>query len=343
MALKDSVDASSISNLNIMCRRPQLLVAPPQRRHVEEIVRRSGARIFTWSHVTPPFYNPDRHRVEIGWPFSERLWATLCAYIAGFEWYEREGEPPSLQPFLDAAENAPLRRLFDWALEAAIETSPETRTPWPTNTPRPAKPSGLIGSRDALERLAGDGLVETFEGRVSRTWQRATAWALLHEIGHVWYGHRSTFEMDPAALGGTAPWSLPPRQVAINQEQEADHFASTILGLPKSATDDPLATLGVVGLLVMLASTELGPDGARRTPRSPLHPMLRLRRFLFTFQEHGDLAWRAASVFLDLDRRAQGLSATSAPFGTDQHLAEIYAAAGGPVVGDRPSQAHLFP
>jgi hypothetical protein len=52
--------------------------------------------------------------------------------------------------------------------------------------------------------------------------------------------------------------------------------------------------------------------------------LTRLRRMLMTYFVRRDLAWTAASIFLDLEFRMQDiLSASSKEFGTDEHYCTV--------------------
>ena len=309
-----------------MCRRPELLVPDERREEFRQLCEMSRIQVITWHHTGAPFCDLERRQIHVGWPFCERLWAHVCAYLAVYEWYERRNSPKTVGPFLEDLANASVMKLLNWAL---LADNVSARIPWPAETPRPPSTLARVPiSFAAVNELLSPSMLNHFEGRVNRIFQRAIGWMLLHEMAHLWAGH----SMEPPA-----GWT---RQIAGRiQEMQADDFATQwFLGSSdEKYAADPLTILGVIGGHVMLISQALLPFN-RNTPPASGHPdpPSRLRRLLRSFRSERDLAWIAASVFLELELRAQKLpSADNEEFGTDRHLCRAYECMGGFVISAR--------
>ena len=217
---------------------------------------------------------------------------------------------------------APALKLHRWALLGAGAAS---RIPWPTDLPRPPRPKRIPYGHNEMMDLLDPSLINRFEGRVTRVFQRAIGWIILHEIYHLLSHHSSPADIPIDRRG----------YVSMLNEQEADHWASLSLQISVDGERmfDRWSLLGIVGAFTMLISAVLLPFNRRIEKRTHADPPTRLRRFLKTFQNHGDLGWTATSIFLEFELWAQQMpSAASEEFGTDGHLCKFFENIGGRVV-----------
>jgi hypothetical protein len=318
-------EGSPLGPLIFLCTFPQLLVHEEQRTNIEYLLEHAHILIRTWHHTSPPFCETDRRFIQVGWPFLERVWAHSCAYLALFEWYKRTECQDTIEGFVSDPINAPVLRLFRWAL---LADSSAARLEWPANTPRPPSFPPPIGSSAHLKELVGAALLAQFEGRVTRMFQRAAAWMILHEMAHLLAGDRSMEGLD-VLPSGIPPWLV---------EQGADDWATGMsVGLrdwDTQARKDELTVLGIIAALVTLSSLTLMPFNRLGSgTRVHVETLTRLRRLLRHFFSEGDTAWIASSLFLELELYAQSLPATQGTrFGTDNHLCNVYENVGGTVI-----------
>jgi hypothetical protein len=317
-----SDDVSPLAPHTLMMHYPHLLICEDNRDELRELLRQTGIRVVTWHHTSGPFCDLERGEVQVGWPYAERLWAHVCAYLTVLEWYENAGRPQSLETFVLDTQFAGVLRLHRWALLGANTSS---RIAWPADTPRPLGPSRIPYGFQQLEEFAAKNLVDSFEGRVTRVFQRAIAWMILHELRHLLGGH-----VAPANIA--IPWRT---MNSMMQEQEADHWAAlwsqTAHGDRREF--DRFSLLGLIAAFATLISAVLMPFNRTIERRTHADPPTRLRRFLKTFQQEGDLGWTAASVFLEFELWAQKMpTAASEQFGTDVHLCRFFENIGGHVV-----------
>ena len=315
-------DGSPLGTLIPMITKPYLYVVEDARPGLQNLLKQSRIRVYTWHHTSAPFCDLNRREIKVGWPFCERLWAHLCAYLCVFEWYENASRPQSITPFLESTEFAPILRLYKWAL---LSSGASSRIPWPTDTPRPPATVGLVGSLNDIENLLSPDLVDHFEGRVTRAFQRGIAWMILHELCHLLGGH-------------VAPHHIATEDRAVYstlQEQQADHWASqtSLTGVKGDNISNRLTLLGIIGTLTMLTSCVLLPFNRRIDDRTHADPPTRLRSFLKTFFPERSFGWLAASVFLEFELWAQQMpTAQSEALGTDAHLCKFFENIGGHVL-----------
>src|SRR5262249_37091841 len=149
-----------------------------------------------------------------------------------------------------------------------------------------------------LLELIGPALLSKFEGRVTRMFERAIGWMILHEMAHLLAGDRN-LEVPGVLPSGVPPWIV---------EQAADDWATGMsVGLrdwDNQARRDDLTVLGIIGALVMLSSFTLVPFN-RQVGGLHVESLTRLRRMLKHFFSEGDVAWVAASLFLELELYGQ--------------------------------------
>jgi hypothetical protein len=221
--------------------------------------------------------NLDTGEIRFGLPFVERLWALSYAYLDLIRLWQQHGPGAPL----DIPE--PTRRLLEW--EFHVEKT-GTAEPLPSGVPT-AQPD---------ERVGNDGYAAVELCLI------AAAWVLLHEIGHLVYGHRST---DPPIR-----W--------IPREYEADDWAGHWMldRWTEYAADDRVfvkrALAGTVFLGHVAAFESHG-----RTP-SVTHPNSaeRLLHFLDSFVPRApgtkadakELPWVAAMLIVECHLQAAGKS-----------------------------------
>jgi hypothetical protein len=309
---------SLLGPLIAMCQFPPLLMCKELRKGLLQLIRNARVQVVIRHDTIPPFCNLKNREIHVGWPFCERLWAHLCAYLSIYEWCDKYRSSEALDAYVKGAENASTITLLKWAL---LGDTSRTRIDWPKNTPQPfAVNSAFQIDAETLIGLTSPAILRNFEGRVTRMFQRAIGWMILHELLHFLARHSAYSES-----GG-----LDDQVEAMALEQEADHWATAnLIDQPEvqaNSREGNLTVLAVIGALVTLASPTLVPFHRKGLgPRFHVENLTRLRRILKSFFTEGDLAWIAASVFLELEFNVQGLpSARGKKFGTDEHYAALF-------------------
>jgi hypothetical protein len=177
-------------------------------------------------------------KISVSRGAAELLWCASYAYV---ELYTRiaqtraVGGPLSLN-LRDDARTARAARLLQWAFEIRVRA---TEAPWPSDLPRPIEEPPKGSPENVADELA---LV-------------AAAYLLHHELAHDYLKH--------AEFGD---------DVQVEQEKDADHFATDWLlkGLPE--TDDRFLkrALGVATAWAMLTAVRIheGSFDEKRHPRS---------------------------------------------------------------------------
>jgi hypothetical protein len=316
---------NSFATLTMMCRFPSMLIDDELSHPLAELLKRYLIRTRTWDHLTPPHVDVNSRTITIGWPFVRQLWAKLFGYVAVFEWWESVGSPNSIHGFVSDQKNDPIIRLFNWALDQTVSRN---ILDFPDDVPKPPPDSApFAGTLRDLEMLQSQELLATLEGRVSRTFQRAICWMILHEAGHILFGH--------SGIAAARERQLDPMHTnvrSVMQEKQADDQASVWL-LKETPNLSRYNVFGVVGTHVTMCSGVLTVEGRAELPDTHFPPLVRLRQLLQEYLAQDRVGWAAASLFLELELWAQGLpSADHKPFGSLDHLLQVFINAGGRVI-----------
>jgi hypothetical protein len=272
----------------------------------------------------------DSRRVSLSERACVRLWCHCYAYQVALEQHKASSAAGGRvwNPGGEAA------RMLTWADRSADEAW----EPWSRGLPRPEKK--YVTERWASPRIIVLALpsppqlptAATLSGRATRKLIGAVGWILLHEIAHLYYGHR--------------PYSNKPLYESTAEEQQADHNAVTWLfgsdslgvveGLHPGTVENRL--MAIAFALCFLCAEEITPFD--RTVKFHVDAFARLWRFLRTFLRSNDhdggiqaRVWRQVTVILAGLLQHRGFpTMPTADFGSTEFVEQAFEICGGRLV-----------